>query len=246
MPEEVARAPLIICPQDGSSVTRKMKDICNNFARETNIHVKVVTRGGNKLTSNSKSNPLRKGECGRENCMVCTTGGIGDCSRSGAGYRITCLECPKDKMQAAYEGETARNPYSRGMEHENDLKNKSEKSPLWKHCVLQHGGRLVNFKMDALRAFKYAMVRQVNEGARVRLTKADMCMNSKSEFHQPGIVRVVAIRGNVNEEQSGMFPRDGREGRGTGRGRGRGGGDNRGRRGGRGLARQGGSRTRGQ
>ena len=97
------------------------------------------------------------------------------------------------------------------------------------------------------------MVRQVNEGARVRLTKADMCMNSKSEFHQPGIVRVVAIRGNVNEEQSGMFPRDGREGRGRGRGRGRGGGesrgrggDNRGRRGVRGLARQGGGRTRGQ
>ena len=39
-------------------------------------------------------------------------------------------------------------------------------------------------------------------------------MNSKSEFHHPGIVRVVAIRGNVNEEQFGMFPRDGRGGKG--------------------------------
>ena len=169
--------------------------------------------------------------------MVCTRGDKGDCSRRGAGYRITCLECPRDKMQVAYEGETARNAYSRGMEHEKDLKNKSEKSPLWKHCVLQHGGRLACFKMDALRSFRYAMVRQVNEGARVRLTKADICMNSKSEFHQPGIVRVVAVRGNVNEEQSGMFPRDGRGGKGRGRGGGRGE---------RGLARQAGSRTRGQ
>ena len=56
------------------------------------------------------------------------------------------------------------------------------------------------------------MVRQVNEGARVRLTEADICMNSKSEFHQPGIVRVIAVRGNVNEEQAGLFPRDGRGG----------------------------------
>ena len=76
-PGEVARAPLIICPQAGSSVTRRMKDICNNFAKETNIHVKVVTRGGNKLTRDIKSNPLRKGGCGRGNCMVCTTGGKG-------------------------------------------------------------------------------------------------------------------------------------------------------------------------
>ena len=104
---------------------------------------------------------------------------------------------------------------------------------------------MVRFKMDALRSFRYAMVRQVNEGARVRITKADICMNSKSEFHQPGIVRVVAVRGNVNEEQSVMFPRDGRGGRVRGRGEGRG-GDSRGRRGGRGSARQASSRTRGQ
>ena len=49
-----------------------------------------------------------------------------------------------------------------------------------------HGGRKVAFKMDALQSFKYLMVRQVNEGARVRLTEADISMNSKSEFHQPG------------------------------------------------------------
>ena len=45
------------------------------------------------------------------------------------------------------------------------------------------------------------MVRQVNEGATVRLTKADNCMNSNYEFHQPGIVRIVAVRGNGNDEQ---------------------------------------------
>ena len=76
--------------------------------------------------------------------------------------------------------------------------------------------------MDALRSVKYPMVRQVNEGARVRLTKAHICMNSKSEFHQPGIVRVVAVRGNLNEEQTGVFPQEGQGGGARGRGRGRG------------------------
>ena len=40
-------------------------------------------------------------------------------------------------------------------------------------------------------------------------------MNSKSEFHQPSIVRVVAIRGNINDEQTGAtsHPRKRAEGR---------------------------------
>ena len=216
----MAGAPLIICPQAGNSLTGQMKTICKRFSQENNINVKVVTRGGNKMTRDLKSNPLRKGGCGRDECMVCSTGGKGDCSRSGAGYKIICLECPKVKIKAEYEGETARNPYSRGMEHQRDLENMAEKSPLWKHCSIQHGGRIVQFRMDALRAYKYPMVRQVNEGARVRLTEADICMNSKSEFHQPCIVRVIAVRGNVNEEQAGLFPRDGRGGGPGGRGRG--------------------------
>ena len=40
---------------------------------------------------------------------------------------------------------------------------------------------------------------------------------SKSEFHQPSIVRVVAFRGNTNEEQSGAEPSPAR---GSGRRRG--------------------------
>ena len=124
-PGEVARAPLIICPQAGDSLTARMKNIGKNFSKESNIHIKVITRGGNKMTRDLKSNPLRVGGCGREDCMVCENGGKGDCSRSGSGYKISCQECPKVKITAEYEGETARNPYSRGLEHSRDLENKS-------------------------------------------------------------------------------------------------------------------------
>ena len=109
---------------------------------------------------------------------------------------------------------------SNGLEHAKDLENESEKSPLWKYCSIQHGGKKVAFKIDALESFRYPMVRHVVEGARVRLTEADTCMNSKSEFHQQGKVRVIAIRGNLNEEQIGVFPLDGGGGGTRGRGRG--------------------------
>ena len=221
---EIARAPLIISPVAGGSTTKKMKEVCRKFSIQHNIHVQVKQRGGQKMSRDAKSNPLRKGGCGREDCMVCTTSGRGDCSKSGAGYKITCMDCPKDKLVTSYEGETGRNPYSRGLEHQADLRNEKEASPLWKHCLIQHNGNKAIFKMDALRSFKYPMVRQVNEGARVRISKANICMNSRSEFHQPAIVRVMAVRGNLNELQTGISllagrPRGGTRGWVRGRGR---------------------------
>ena len=72
--------------------------------------------------------------------------------------------------------------------------------------------KIVKFKMSALRSFRYQMVRQVNEGARVWVSKADICINSKSDFHQPGVVRIVAVRGNVNEKQTSVSLLGGRGG----------------------------------
>ena len=55
-------------------------------------------------------------------------------------------------------------------------KNGKDSSPLWRHCTIQHDDRKVQFKMDALRPFRYPIVNQVNEGARVRDSKSDICM----------------------------------------------------------------------
>ena len=37
------------------------------------------------------------------------------------------------------------------------------------------------------------------------LSRADICMNSKAEFHQPSIVRVSSNLGNTNEEKQGYI-----------------------------------------
>ena len=84
-------------------------------------------------------------------------------------------------------------------------------------------------------------MRQINEGVRIACCKADICMNSKAEFHQPSIVRVTNSLGNTNEEQTGTQTMTGvsrgagrgAQGgtrRGAGRGAGRRGASNRGRR----------------
>ena len=62
-----------------------------------------------------------------------------------------------------------------------------EDNALWKHCQLEHNGEKVEFSMKALGSFQSTMARQVNEGVRIKRSKADCLMNSKSEFHQqPG------------------------------------------------------------
>ena len=80
---------------------------------------------------------------------------------------------------------------------------KRDENPLWKHCQIAHNSELVKFKMVCLKSFKSAFMRQVNEGVRIENSKADICMNSKAEFHQPSIVRVSTVLGNHNDEQTG-------------------------------------------
>ena len=62
--------------------------------------------------------------------------------------------------------------------------------------------------MKVLGSFQSSMARQVNEGVRIKRSKADCLMNSKSEFHQHLVVRVVPMRG-IQQEQG----EDGQRGR---------------------------------
>ena len=74
---------------------------------------------------------------------------------------------------------------------------------------MEHGGEKVEFMMKALRSFKSCLMRQVNEAVRIGSSRADMVLNSKSEFHQAPLTRLVAIRGLLGEQgedQGRAFP----------------------------------------
>ena len=91
-------------------------------------------------------------------------------------------------------------------------------NPLWKHCTLEHGGEKVEFTMTALGSFRSCLKRQVNESVRISSSQADILLNSKSEFHQAPLTRLVAFTGLHNdqgEEQAGqVFPGVGEAGAG--------------------------------
>ena len=44
--------------------------------------------------------------------------------------------------------------------------------------------------MNVLKTFKDPLTRLANEGVRIKQRKPDELLNSKSEFHQPAIVRL--------------------------------------------------------
>ena len=117
------------------------------------------------------------------------------------GYQHTCLECKQEGIDAKYYGESGKNGYSRGLEHQDSLRLRNEGNALYKHCVVQHEGRKVDFLMEVTGTFRHNIERQANEGVRVRESKANIVMNSKAEFHQPPITRVVIMRGNRDEQQ---------------------------------------------
>ena len=191
-------APLILDPTAGE-MTKEMKATCKGFEKVTGWRVPVEERAGLSMRSMAKAKPLKKKGCQWADCFPCSTGG-GNCERNGSGYRISCERCRRDGKRTEYEGETGANGFSRGREQAGGLRMEEEDNALWKHCQLEHNGEKVEFSMKVLGSFQSTMARQVNEGVRIKRSKADCLMNSKSEFHQHPVVRVVPMRG-IQQEQ---------------------------------------------
>ena len=55
--------------------------------------------------------------------------------------------------------------------------------------------------MKVLETHKKCILRQQGEGIYVREFRGDILLNSKSEFHQPALTRIVAVTGNLNDNQ---------------------------------------------
>ena len=89
-----------------------------------------------------------------------------------------------------YEGETSRNAKIRGEEHLSGFRSKKEGNPLYKHKLIDHPEEDPQFGMQVLRSFKDPLTRLANEGVRIKERKPAELLNSKSEFHQPAIVRL--------------------------------------------------------
>ena len=157
----------------------------------------IETSGYSLQNLLERSDPFREKHCGRPDCFPCCSGGSGRCDKIGAGYRITCEEEQCKGKEVHYEGETARTAYSRGLDHKRGYRNKDKENVLWKHAANDHGGSSsVNFKMTVLKTYgRDNTTRKSNEAVRINLCRG-VRLNSKAEYRQPSIPRLVLHNGS--------------------------------------------------
>ena len=114
-------------------------------------------------------------------------------------YKIVCVLCAHEGRLSIYYGESGHSLYYRGNFHLQGLKKKNPKNVLYNHQMEMHPDvqmTMKDFKMSLEGTFKRPILRQSLEG--VSLSRAIrtrdqgapiVIMNSKMEFHQPGVIR---------------------------------------------------------
>ena len=166
----------------------------------------MVERGGTKISSLlCRSEPWDGQECWKEDCFPCTS--LGEerklsCTHEGALYLLTCVTCKEKGIKSEYWGETGRNCYTRGLEHQEGWKRKVEDNPLTKHWTANHQGEAQEpkFSMAVKRKFLKALQRQVAEAVAIGNSGADIILNSKSEWNSQPIPRVITETANKTSQ----------------------------------------------
>ena len=165
----------------GSSLAK----LYNNTIMKHRTKIRVIEKSGTKVKNILQRNdPLSDKGCNDTTCFVCTThvdDQKGNCRTSGVTYNITC-----DNQECAfiYNGQSGKNVFSRGKEHMDEYNRKRNSSVLWSHCLEKHSGIQQTFTMTVKDTCRNdCMKRQILEAIRVRQTKPDHSMNTRTEWN---------------------------------------------------------------
>ena len=96
-----------------------------------------------------------------------------------------------------YFGESGHNGYHRVNEQKTGIETNDNRNAFAKHLQNKHPERLSDptaFSFRVEGTFNSCLDRQVREGVLITYGEADEIMNSKTEYHQPGVTRVVTTR----------------------------------------------------
>ena len=67
-----------------------------------------------------------------------------------------------------------------------------DQSPMWRHCVEEHGGEVQSFMMSVTGSFKNdAMIRQISEAVQINNTDPNSLMNDRAEWNMTRVPRTV-------------------------------------------------------
>lgn len=183
---------VLFCPPSpDSALAKELQKIADTERRNGGISIKIVERAGRKLRS-ILPGMREENDCGREDCLVHMNDGKGRCDREGVVYRGTCIICEEGGKKALYIGESGRSAYARGKDHLKAIENPQSNThnAFVKHMAEEHGEEEAKFRMDIIKAFDKPLERQVREGVEIMRMNADIRLNSKLDFIQPGMRRV--------------------------------------------------------
>ena len=138
-------------------------------------------------------------------------------TKNNVGYKIPCKLCP-----AAYLGETGENMHTRAKSHLSKFYSKTKKikesSAFVKHIENKHGGLKDGdlfedyFDILIVKAYQKPITRIIEEGVFIINYEGEI-LNSKTEWHQPKIIRTTILQGGA-EMAGGMMincQQDGRQ-----------------------------------
>ena len=117
--------------------------------------------------------------------MICGTGGRGACRRECVTYEVKCGDC-----DSVYIGETARNAYTRGLEHTANLRKKDNNSGLYKHYKQAHNNKEPQYTMTVTGTYSDALTRQISEAVKINsVPEISNRLNNKEEWGRSRIPR---------------------------------------------------------
>ena len=181
----------------GAQLAKEIQEVVTEEAARLKMTVKVVETGGLSLKQQLVKMDLTG--CFYPDCYVCESGGKGGAShtKSGAHYSAICKLCAEKGVNAIYNGESGRSAYFRSKQHKSDITNCRTSNALAKHLEIYHKNDVGNtdaFKFKSEKVFSKCLDRQVMEGVAITNSKCDILMNSRGEYHQPAVTRVVTTR----------------------------------------------------
>ena len=101
-------------------------------------------------------------------------------------------------LEASYYGESAFSGFYRTESgHSKAIEKKDLNNAFAKHLNIFHPeaeGDKEAFNMQVLQTFTKPLERKVSEAVLINNSKASIKMNSKAEFHQPAVARVITTR----------------------------------------------------
>ena len=221
-----ADAVLFLPATPDSELADQAKKVVEEEAPRLGLRVRIVEKGGTSLKRQVVRTDLAAGEpCKQLDCNACLSnpgegGGLLH-QRSGALYRGSCKLClALGRGTTVYFGESGYNGYTRIGDHGTDIKNKDLSNAFAKHLAEDHPeveatehNKAISF--EVIRTFQKPLERQVAEAVAIQTCKADKLLNSKAEWEQPAVERLIVTRELPDQEDRRGGVGRGRRARGT-------------------------------